>query len=35
MEEMKESVGEQVGSLAETFKNEFGDGMAKVKLSHE
>eukprot|EP00903_Cladosiphon_okamuranus_P010191 g9650.t1 len=27
---MQESVDEQVGTLAETFKNEFGDGMAKM-----
>eukprot|EP00752_Nemacystus_decipiens_P016768 g15005.t1 len=30
MEEMQESVEEQVGTLAETFKSEFGDGMAKM-----
>ena len=30
MGEMQESVEEQVGNLAETFKNEFGEGMAKV-----
>lgn len=30
---MQESVEERVGTLAETFKNEFGDGMAKVTSS--
>lgn len=34
MGEIQESVEEQVGTLAETFKNEFGDGMAKVIGTH-
>lgn len=31
MEEIQDSVEEQVGNLAETFKDEFGDGMAKAR----
>lgn len=35
MEETQKSVEEQVGTLAETFKDEFGDGMAKVADTNE
>lgn len=33
MEKIQESVEEQVGSLAEAFKGEFGEGMSKVCMA--